>query len=421
MKFSAFICVLFLVVLTALPTVAQQTNSAWLADNDRAKLESLRAAGFEALFNLDYEAARKNFRELAESLPNYPAGPQFLAASLWIETLYQSRRLQSSLYDSDSFYSQNEDKADPRTVEQFRTWTRQARLLAEARLKQSPHDPEALYFLGATEGLRASFEEAVERRHFAALKDGSDAVDRHREVIKLDPSYHDAEITIGLYDYTVGALPLAYKIIAGVAGFHGSKKRGLAAIERVTKEGRWARDDAKTLLIVLYTREKRFAEAAAFARELGAKYPRNYLYRLEAADALVSQAALEREANHATEPTATESEAFATFEALLRDKAVRDTAARAFDLIHFKYGEALSTAGQYERAAKEFMAAADTPSAQAGLATMAHLYAARALDLAGKRNDALAQYRAVLARPNVYDAHEQAQAGLKEAFKKKLT
>jgi len=419
MKKSILASVLVLLAFSA--GLAQQANSAWLTDNDRAKLESLRAAGFEALFNLDYEAARKNFREIAESLPNHPAGPQFLAASLWIETLYQSRRLQSSLYDSDSFYSQNEDKADPRTVDQFRTWTRQARQLAEARLKQSPRDPEALYFLGATEGLKATFEEAVERRHFAALKDGSDAVDRHREVIKLDPAYHDAEITIGLYDYTVGSLPLAYKILAGVAGFHGSKKRGLAAIERVTKEGRWARDDAKTLLIVLYTREKRFAESAALARELGAKYPRNYLYRLEAADALVSQAELEREANHTTATTAAENEAFATFEALLRDKAVRDTAVRTLDLIHFKYGEALSTAGQHEKAAKEFLAAADTPNAQAGLATMAHLYAARALDLAGKRTDALTQYRAVLARPNVYDAHEQAQAGLKEAFKKKLS
>lgn len=399
---------------------SQQTNSAWLTDTDRAKLESLRVAGFDALFNLDYETARKNFREMAEALPNYPAGPQFLATSLWIETLYQTRRLQSSLYDSDSFYAKTEDKADPRTVDQFRTWTRQARLLAEARLKQSPRDPEALYFLGATEGLKASFEEAVERRHLAALKDGSDAVDRHREVIKLDPSYHDAEITIGLYDYTVGSLPLAYKILAGIAGFHGSKKRGLAALERVTTEGHWARDDAKTLLIVLYTREKRFAESAALARELGAKYPRNYLYRLEAADALVSQAALEREANQTSAPTATENEAFATFESLLRDKAVRDTAARSLDLIHFKYGEALQTAGQFEKAAKEFLAAADAPNAQAGLATMAHLYAARALDLAGKRNDALTQYRAVLARPDVYDAHEQAQAGLKEAFKKKL-
>src|SRR6266851_1762224 len=95
-------------------------------------------------------------------------------------------------------------------------------------------------------------------------------------------------------------MTLPVKLIAGVAGFRGSKKRGLATLERVAKEGHWVHDEAKTLLIVLYTREKRYADAAALARELGARYPRNYLYRLEAADALVSQAALEREANHAT-------------------------------------------------------------------------------------------------------------------------
>jgi tetratricopeptide (TPR) repeat protein len=403
---------------------AQQNSTPWLTEGERTKFETLRITGSEALFNLDYETARKNFKEMAQAFPNYPAGPQFLADSLWIETLYQTRRLQSSLYGGDdSFYSTSDDKVDPAIVDQFRSLTRQARLLAEARLKQYPRDTEALYFMGAIQGLKASFEEAVERRHFAALKDGSDAVDRHREVLKLDPSYHDAEITIGLYDFTVGSLPLPVKLIAGVAGFRGSKKRGLATLERVTREGRWIRDEARTLLIVLYTREKRYAEAAAIGKELAAKYPRNYLYRLEAADALVYQAALERAANMNIAPatTAIENEAFATFDSLLKDKVVRDSAARAFDLIHFKYGEALMTAGLYDRAAKEFLAAAEVPAAQQGLATMAHLYAARALDLAGKRNDALTQYRSVLARPNVYDAHDQAQSGLKEAFKKKLT
>ena len=414
-----FLSIAFLIALSRVATA--QPPTPWLTETERAKFETLRISGSEALFNLDYETARKNFKEMAVVFPNYPAGPQFLADTLWAETLYQTRRLQSSLYGSDdTFYSTSDDKADPRVVDQFRTLTRQARLLTEARMKQFPKDPEALYFMGAIEGLKASFEEAVERRHFAALKDGSDAVDKHREVIKLDPSYRDAELTIGLYDYTVGALPLPVKIAAGMFGFRGSRKRGLATLERVAKEGSWVQGEAKTLLIVLYTREKRFAEAATFARELAAKYPRNYLYRLEAADALVSQAAQER-ANHATVITATESEAFATFDSLLKDKAVRDSAARAFDLIHFKYGEALMTAGQYDRAAKEFLASADAPGAQQGLATMAHLYAARALDLAGKRNDALAQYRAVLARPNVYDAHDQASAGLKEAYKKKLT
>lgn len=421
MKVQKYFAIIFLLFAGSVG-LAQPAATPWLTPTERAKFETLRIAGSEALFNLDYDAARKNFKEMAVAFPNYPAGPQFLADTLWAETLYQTRRLQSSLYGSDdTFYSTSDDKADPKVVDEFRTLTRQARQLTEARLKQFPNDVEALYFMGAIEGLKASFEETVERRHFAALKDGSDAVDKHREVIKLDPSYRDAEITIGLYDYTVGALPLPVKIAAGMFGFRGSKKRGLATLDRVAKEGNWVHDEAKTLLIVLYTREKRFGEAAAYAKELAAKYPRNYLYRLETADALVSQAAMERQANHSTAITATESEAFATFESLLKDKAVRDTAVRFLDLIHFKYGEALMTAGQFDRAAEEFLASAAAPGAQQGMVTMAHLYAAKSLDLAGKRNDALAQYRAVLARPNVYDAHDQAQSGLKEAYKRKLT
>ena len=413
----------FLIVLSLYGSVqCQTTNSPWLTEAERAKFEKLRIAGSEALFNLDYDAARKHFKEMADAFPNYPAGPQFLADTLWAETLYQTRRLQSSLYgDDDTFYSTGDDKVDPKIVNEFRALTRQARVLTEARLNQFPKDTAALYFIGAMQGLKASFAEAVERRHFAALKDGSDAVDKHREVIKLDPSYRDAEITIGLYDYTVGSLPLPVKMMAGMFGHRGSKKRGLATLERVAKEGNWVHDEAKTLLIVLYTREKRFGEAAVYARELAAKYPRNYLYRLEAADALVAQAALERQTNNSTGITATEKEAFATFDALINDKTVRDTSVRFFDLIHFKYGEALMTAGEYERAAREFMASANAPGGQQGLGTMAHLYAARALDLAGKRNDALTQYRAVLNRPNVYDAHDQAQSGLKEVYKKKLS
>jgi hypothetical protein len=40
-----------------------------------------------------------------------------------------------------------------------------------------------------------------------------------------------------------------------------------------------------------------------------------------------------------------EQEAFTTFDEMLRDRNVRDTAGRALDLIHFKYGEALLDCG----------------------------------------------------------------------------
>jgi len=220
--------------------------------------------------------------------------------------------------------------------------------------------------------------------------------------------------------FAMGARPLTVKVVAGITGFRGSKKKGLAMIERVATEGNWARDDAHTLLIVLYTREKRYADALANARELTTKYPRNYLFRLEAADALVSQAEVERKNKNTEAAIKAEREAFATFDDLLHDRSVRDTVSRALDLVHFKYGEVLLTAGEGERAAKEFLAATKVEHAEPTLVTMAHLFAARAFDLAGKREDALAQYREVLTRPDIYAAHEEAKKGLREPFKAEI-
>jgi tetratricopeptide (TPR) repeat protein len=408
---------LCLLILTS-PLQAQQPASSLLSETDQARFESLRRSGLEALYNIDYDSARKDFKEITRLFPNHPGGPSLLAAALWIKTLYDSRRLQSSLYNSQSFYSNGEDdKVDPNVISEFRTLTREARRLSEVRLKQNPKDVEALIFLANTEGLKAAFEEAVERRHLAALKDGNDSVNNYKEVLKLDPTYVDANLSIGLYEYVVGSLPLPIKMIAGVSGFRGSKKRGLALIEQVAKDGRWSKDDAKTVLVLLYTREKRFADILPITRDLIAKYPRNYLYRLEQADALVALAAEKRKQKDTVGAVQAEKEAFTTFDELLRDRNARDPSSRAMDLIHFKYGEALFTAGQNDRAAKEFLATSRSERAEPGLVTMAHLYAARAYDVAGKRDAAVAEYKEVLARPNVYDAHDEAKKGLREAYR----
>lgn len=399
---------------------AQEIKNFALAPAEDERFSALRRSGLDGLYDLDYEKARKDFSELARLYPNHPAGPQLLAARLWLKTLYESRRLQTSLYSSDSFYTRSDDKVDPKIVNEFRSLTREATRLAELRLKANPKDIEALEFLGATAGLKASFEEAVERRHFAAIRDGSDAVDYYRDVVKLDPNYVDAELTIGLYEYVVGSLPLPQKILAGISGHRGSRKKGLAMLEHVAKDGRWSNDDAKSLLILLYSREQRFNDALALARELSARHPRNYLFRLEIADALVAQAAKDRRAGNALAAAQSEEESFRTFDDLLRDRSVRETVSHALDLVHFKYGEVLLTAGQGERAASEFVAATKVEGGEPALVTMAHLNAARAFDLASKRNEALSQYRVVLTRPDMYDAHDEAKRGLRTPYRSDL-
>jgi len=169
--------------------------------------------------------------------------------------------------------------------------------------------------------------------------------------------------------------------------------------------------------MALYKHEKRFSESLVLSRELQEKYPRNYLFRLETADTLLSQAAVERSANRTAAGDALEKEALSTFDSLLRERSVHGAQARALDVIHFRYGEALMLLAQPEGAARQFLAAAAS-GAEAGLVTRAHLRAAQSFDFAGKRNEALAEYRIVLTRPNTQDSLEQARRGLREPYRK---
>src|SRR6184192_3836469 len=417
-KYSALI---FLFLLSSFPFVSALAQS---GDDKKGtpavspRLELLQEQGSEALFNLDYDVAQQRFKEMGRLYPDDPTGPEMLATTLWLETLNQVRRLQAAIYSTQSFYAATEDKPDPQVVKDFRDLTRQATQLERERLQRNPRDPQALYMLGATESLKASFAATVERRFMAALRSGSSGVETERDVIKLDPNFHDAELTIGMYDYIVGTLPLPVKMLASVAGAHGSKKRGIQTLERVAKEGQWARDDAKVLLIAIYKKEKRFPEALALSRELHEKYPRNYLFSLETADGLASQAAIERQASKAKEAAALENEAVSTFETMLHERSAPGVAPRALDLIHFRYGEALLLMGQAERAAREFLAATTAKGADVGTVSRAHLRAAQAFDLAGMRTEALAEYRVVLSRPNIYDSHDQAHRGQKDPYRK---
>ena len=404
---------ILLLLLLSTGVLAQQISK---TPQPTDQLDTLRAQGYEALYNLDYEGARRRFAEVTRLFPDHPAGPQAIAATVWLQQLNQSWRLKASLYNNEA-YSGSKERIDPKLVEEFRDATRKSKALSEARLRRNPSDLEALYFLGAAEGLESAFAAGVERRFMAALRTGSRSVDRHREVLKRAPDYRDAELTIGLYNYIIGSLPMAVKIVAGTMGFRGSKKRGLETLERVAREGKWAKDVARVLLVDLYKREKRWNDAATAATELSTRYPRNYLFKLQIADALSEQIEHTRDKRIATTSISAEQQrVLDIFEDLLRDRT--NSAAGALDVIHYRYGETLLAAGQNERALKEFLVVARR-SSEAGLASIARLRAAHSLDLAGKRREALEEYRAVLTAPDIYNSHDQAKRGLREPYKLK--
>jgi hypothetical protein len=371
----------------------------------------LRREGSAAMYNFDYATARAKFEEIRKLTPHHPAGDLYLATVIWLEFLNKSRRLQTNLYrDESSFYAGAEkakedtegDAVDAAVDRSFRDRMAQAKTKALALVARNKNDADALYFLGAYYGVMAGYEASTARKFFAAMRNGSRSVDAHEKVLKLKPDYYDAYLSVGMYDYIVGNLPFAYKAIAALAGVRGNKDRGIKRLQTIIEKDAATADDSRVMLLAIYQNEKRYEESLALLKQLSEKYPRSYLLKLETASTQVSLKRTE--------------DAYRTFEDLLNDPA----AAEAIDLVHYQYAEALVLNKEYQRAADHFLAVPATRKADANLATLSLLRAAQVYDLAGQRNEAVAQYKAVLARPNVYDTREQAERGIKEPFRAKV-
>ncbi len=367
----------------------------------------LRREGHEALYNLDSTTAALKFEEIRRVAPHHPAGDLYLATMLWLGHLNKTRRLQSGLYGSGSSFYADADKAkegsegdavDAEVDRAFREKMAQAKTKALALVARNKNDADALYYLGAYYGVMAGYEASVARKFFSAMRNGSRCVDAHEKVLKLKPEYYDAYLSIGVYDYIAGSLPFGYKLMASMVGVRGNKKRGIGRMQTIIENNAPTADDARILLVAIFRNEKRYDDALALLDQLSSKYPRSYLIKLERASALVTLNRLD--------------EAYAVFDGLLKDPA----AATALDLVHYQYAEALARNKEHRRAAAEFAAVCQVEMGDANLATVSRLRAAQMYDLAGARQEALAQYKEVLARPNVYDTKQQAEKGLNRPF-----
>jgi tetratricopeptide (TPR) repeat protein len=367
----------------------------------------LRCEGHEALYNLDHATAVEKFEEIRKRLPHHPAGDIYLATAIWLKHLSKTRRLQTGLYGSgSSFYagaSASKEGAEGDAIDMgvdraFRERMAQAKSKALALAAKNKNDADALYFLGSYYGVMAGYEASTARKFFSAMRNGSRCVDAHEKVLKLKPDYYDAYLSIGVYDYIVGNLPFSYKFMATMAGVRGNKKRGITRLQTIIEKNAATADDARVLLVAIFRNEKRYEDALSLLEQLSSKYPNGYLLKLEKASTLVT---LNRS-----------NDAYAVFESLLKDPS----AASALDLINYQYAEALARNKEYKRAAAAFIAVNQVQGGDANLATISRLRAAQMYDLAGERQEAIAEYNAVLSRPNVYDTKQQAEKGLNKPF-----
>jgi tetratricopeptide (TPR) repeat protein len=366
------------------------------------EMDKLRAEGFEILFNMNYQEAREKFQEMIALEPRNPAGYVYLANAIWLNYLASLRRLQSNVYNKgNAFYRDAKNaEVDPAVDTAFRENINKAMLHAEAELAANKNNVAALYYLGLARNISAGYEATVKRSFFSALRNGSKGVALHRQVLKKDPNFTDAALSVGMYEYITGSLPWGVKILAFLGGVHGSKKNGLLILDKVYREGNYARDEAATLLLMLYNREKRFEDCLKLVTELSTKYPDNFFFALEKASTL-SQLKRYEESNR-------------EFDSLLQNP---DAMQYMADLIHYQYAESLSQAGSWEKAYDEYMAAAQSTTAPESLVTIAYLEAGQCLDAIGKRDEAKEKYELVLKRRDFMDSRDLAKKYLRKPYR----
>ena len=366
-----------------------------------SEFDRLRTEGFNAVYNIDYITARERFLQMTRVAPDHPAGYVYLANNLWLETLYQGRRLTTSVYTGGSFYSQekDEDQVDQKRDREFNDLIRQALAATRARLVKNSKDIEALYYNASALGIRAAYGTSVKRSFARSISDANDSVQIQRQVIKLDPEYVDAYLSIGLYEYVIDSLPFGWRVLARFAGLKGSKSKGIEHLELVTRQGKYTADDARVVLLGIYSKENQLDRALEIISYMAKQYPRNYLFGVERASMLYRT-------SHAEDG----ARAFAD---LLKDDRV---AVQAVDLVNYQWGETLLAKQDYAAAIVRYKEVQRWPKSDQALISLAHLHVGEALDALGKRDEATAEYQVVLKRENVFDSHKLAAQYVKKPF-----
>src|SRR6185437_1860155 len=256
---------------------------------------------------------------------------------------------------------------------------------------------------GWAKSLHATYMGLVQRSFISALRMALQARDDNDKVLDLDPDYVDAELVIGVHQYVVGSLPLPIKLMAGLAGIRGSKDKGLALLRDDGEHGVTTSVEARTALALFLRREAKYDEAAQWNESLKKQYPHNFLFWLESAN-------LQKDAGRA-------HEAIALYRSLLHQAESTGYFTNAHLQLAW-YGLADTLRGQRDAAgsADAFEHVLVQPTVSPDLKRRAQLGAGMEYDVLGKREQAEAAYRDVLALGDSAQASD-ARRYLKSPYK----
>ncbi len=245
-------------------------------------LDAQILTAYRAAYNLDHETALAAARDATRRWPGESRAHRALAGILWLQALFHRGAVTVDHYMGGLTGSTLDLPEPPAPIAaEFRHAIDRAIALAEARATKTPRDTDALYDAGAAYGLHASWTASVNGRVRGAFGMARRAYNTQERVLELDPARIGAGAVVGTYRYAVAGLGLASRMVAYLAGFGGDKARGIALLEAAMAPASESRFEARTALVLIYSREGRHDDAFRLLTTMSTEFPANRVLVLE--------------------------------------------------------------------------------------------------------------------------------------------
>src|SRR6185437_10714064 len=224
-------------LLALLWPISMHAQQRAIQTNPLNRKPEVRAA-YDRFYTLDYDGALTRFQKVQQAHPNDPMAADYVLETVLFHELYNLGLLDTTLYAHDGFLSGKhqvlENKAFTAHIEEL---SNNSIRLADQQLRKNPKNVDAIYARGWSKSLHATYMGLVQRSFLSALRLALQARNDNDHVLEIEPDYVDAERGVGVHQYVVGSLPLAIKVLAGLAGIHGNKEKGLALLRDDGKYG----------------------------------------------------------------------------------------------------------------------------------------------------------------------------------------
>jgi len=347
------------------------------------EIDRLLRDGLNKMYRYDLQEADESFDELALRFPEHPIGYMHKAEVVWWHAL--------------------RDNKNQKLEADFEQYTELAISKGQSLLKRNPKDFFALLYIAGAYGNRTRYNVYIKKSYYRAMRAGIKGYDFVGPAQALRPNYIDCLIGTGAYNYFAGSIPTLMKLFAWMFTQGGDKEKGIQQLELAAQKGEYGQIAAKMVLLGVYYNEKRFEDYQRLISGLIEQFPTNPVFVMWLADSHIRQRKLDEGNQKLT---------------LLLDQA--KTASRSklsLAQIHYEKGRLLLEKRSVDDAVASLTRAieGDLPASDPLLAK-ARLLRGCAWDLKGQREQAVADYQAVLQLRDTDDSQRKARGFLKQAY-----